>query len=280
MSFNSDYEKRIDLSRACKDQYGPLAKPVLAYNHVWGWKCNNDGKELSIDLQLAADRQVGKDYSAFMKSLSSDGWVFMNLRSFNRKVVPVVLIDNDNIWKVDEVNLKLRNFKSHLIASQEWARQLVGKTFDLINPILFYCDISKEKMNEWNEKATRSDSSRYDYFYGYRDFVKNILGDQFNDKNIYVVAHVGKNNGSSALYPFAVVHSEIFDNYYSVFTEVKYTQRGDVADNIYALTHELFHAFGLDHCDDNNGIMLRGRPPHGSLSPDELKHLNSSSFFR
>lgn len=278
MSFNYSYFRNIDLDRACKDQYGTLAKAYLKYNHVWGWSCSYNGKDYSIDLNQAAKRQIGDMYRSYMTSLKTSGWKFMSLRSFRHKVVPVILVGNEDIWNVDGVEQKIENYKSHLSASQEWIRQLVGKTFDCIPPILIYCNIEQTKLDEWNEIMKHEGQNKYDYFYGLRDYVKNALGDDFNDENIYLISHSGQNNGSSALYPFALIHSELLDNKWSIFSSIEYKKRGDVADNIYALTHEFLHTLGLNHCPENNGIMLFGRPPYGSLNEDELAHLRKSKF--
>lgn len=250
MGFNPDYLKKIDFNRAARDRYGWNFYAIKEGDHAYHWKSTNGSARYGLDLSDAAIRQAGNGFVPVMIGGKAEDWRFLNFAQLNFKVIPVVLTTIDYIWDHNQIKTRVDNLKSYLVAGQEWLRQQIDRTFDMIQPIVYYApNLTKARLDEWNRLMSEPNNpKRWDYFYGIRDEVKFLLGNNYNESTHKYWAFVlGGNNGSSTISPVAVTHSDVFNNRYDQFEYIQHTKRGDEADNVYASLHELLHSFGLDH---------------------------------
>lgn len=304
MTFNQDNLRNVDFNRAAKEQYGWEWGAVNTSSHMYGWAARKSGEQdRGIDLLRAAKSQVGPNAVPITLGSSANDWRFIDFSQVQFKVIPIVLGAQALHFDVPKITEAINNLKSHLIAGQEWTRQLVGKTYDLLPPVFYPTDLNKGQIDEWNhfmaqtvvnqQGQTERHPKAFDYFYGIQNKVKECLGINFNPvTHKYVVfVHGLDQQGSSAISPTAVVHSAVFNNSYKQFEAIAYsnptTDKGSKADNIYAHVHELLHTFGLNHSntafpdkDTSRTIMTTARPPVGILIPEEINLLRNNPFFK
>lgn len=267
MGFNPDYFKKVDFNRAARERYGSAFYAFREGDHAWNWKATNGTVKYGLDLSDAAFRQAGNGSVPVLTGMKAEDWRFVNYGQLTFKVIPVVLVTLDYVWDHNQIKTRLDNLKSYLIAGQEWLRQQIDRTFDMVPPVVYYTgNITKAKLDAWNiSMADPNSPKRWDYFYGIRDEVKSQLGANYNEStHKYWTFVLNGNNGSSTVSPVAITHSDAFNNRYDQFENIINTTRGDEADNIYASLHELLHSFGLDHpsstqTDYDKSIMMTRR---------------------
>lgn len=286
MSFDKDFIRGVDLNAAAIEQYGAGSSVRLEKESAWGWKAvKSNGALDGIDMGRAAVKQYNANAKAVLTGVGSTDWVFIDFSAIKQKVIPIVLVTNDKAFDVAGVKNALDCFEGKIIAVQEWIRQQVDKTFDVVQPLVYYTSISSAQFKTWDDQRIATGS--FNYYYGVRDEIKKQLGVSYNEKDhIYLVSVFGGVVGWSCnSTPVSLVRSTVFDDKYTIFSQIAHTTSGDTADDMYVIGHELLHAFGLDHTPESTPsrgsyIMWTGRFPNTNLTQDEKNLLLKSNFIK
>jgi hypothetical protein len=286
MTFDKDFIRGIDLSRAAIDQYGAGTTVRAKGGHAWDWEAVlPNGTTGFIDMNRAALKQYNSTAKPVMTGVAAGDWAFLDFGGISYKVIPIMLVTADKIYDVNAVKTALDAFESKIIACQEWMRQQLDKTFDVVQPLTYYTPVSANQFQLWDNQ--RISTGSFNYFYGVRDEIKRMLGTSYNEqRHVYLVTVLGGIVGWSCnLNPVSLVRSEVLDDHYKVFTEAVHTQDGDVGDDSYMIMHELTHAFGVDHTPESTVnrheyLMWTGRLPNAKLTSTEKSLILKSPFIK
>lgn len=270
MTFNPDYFKPIDFNAAAVAQCGAGSRANLRGQHIWDWQLiKPDGSVTGFDLNAAAVRQGGPGSIAVSTGVHAYNWTLITPSQIRYKHIPIVLVTVDKIFDIQAVAAAVETLKTHLIASQELLRQMVGKTVDFIAPLVSYTSITSAQATAWNQQMAVTGPNQRDYYNYYAAEVQRVMGAGFNaTTHRYLTALFGaQNDGSAAMPPTSVLASEVFTNPIKPLNGYTYSGgRGSECDNVYVLLHEAIggHALGLPHPPDaeqNSGrVMWSGRP--------------------
>lgn len=293
MTFNPDYFRDIAMDAAAKAQFGAGASAFVQGDpHFWNWKVRRaDGSVTGIDLALAATTQLGAGFQPVALSNHAYSWRALRFSDLKYKVIPIILVTGDKIFDIQGVQNAVETFKSHIIQSQEWIRQAVGKTIDCIAPLVYYTRITAAQCAQWNiDMKVEGAPNQRDYFKAFQQEVKNVLGTGYNEQyHKYLVTIYGaQQDGSVTLSPVALISSDVLTYPYKSFGFYSYSSRGDVIDDSYAIIHELGHVFGLPHppvAEQNESrLMWNGRPGFngsgGQFTSAEIAVLLQSPWFK
>lgn len=287
MSFDKDFIYGIDLNRAAVEQHGAGATAVVSgANHMWNWQARKaDGSVGGLDMQLAATRQYGAGAKIVSVGAYANDWRVIKPAELKYKIIPIMYVTQEKIWDPAAVKAALDIFETHLMGSQEWMRQKIDKTFDLLQPLVVYTSRTTAQFNAWNTEMSTGPNP-FAYFDGLRQDVQTFMGSHYNPTlHKYLVSVYGaQQNGSAAASPVAVVASEVFTNPFKVYyPDPLETSRGSEEDNAYAILHELGHTFGFPHQEGPTAdtmLMWNKRVPYAELSDDERATLLASPFFK
>lgn len=286
MTFNKDYFKGIDLNLAAAQEHGTGATAIRKGDHAWDWQAKMpDGSIRGINMNLAAQRQMSSTAKAFMTGASAFDWTFADLAKVQHKVIPVVLVTADKIYDINGVKEAVKCLKSKIMGVQEWLRQEIDETFDVIPPLVFYTNVTAAQVTQWNNDMS-VEARKFDYFYKTMDAVKAALGNSYTDKHIYLTSFYGADiKGSAAVSPLALVRSTVFDHMFKPFEAVTHTAHSDTADDCYVIAHELLHTFGADHPPEgtlnrDRMVMWIGRFPNPILRAEDRAAISNSPFLK
>lgn len=299
MSFNRDYYKRIDMLAAARAQYGSTATVRANSTHAWSWVAVVNGQERSIDLNLAARTQHGTGHRAMLTGVGAGDWVAVRFSDIRRKVIPILLVTPEFAFNQPKVEAAVKNWSSQLMAIQEWLRQDIGKTFDILPPIVSYTSFETDNPgdgitdNSWDDLSNLHISGQGAYRNLYRAVqeVEWLMGSDMNRQNHrYMVAVLSGNRYASADNGVAIVPSGVLEDhaFYKQFTVPTFQTGGDSrpADSTYVNLHELLHLFGVDHSytthpghpDLWRSVMNTGRMPNSILFPAEKDIILNSGW--
>lgn len=286
MTFNKDYFETVDFNRVAIEQYGIGATAFCQGDHMWGWKAKrNHAENASMNLSLAAKRKFGPKGFAFTVGIHKNDWRITDFSKIRNKFVPVIFVTSNKIYDQSFVAQSVESFKTYLMAVQEWIRQKVGKTFDVLEPMVFWTQMTKAQFDAFNIEMDSTGANRFNYHAALQTELKRLLGDVYDDaQNKYIVGVAGaQQNGSAATRQLAVFASEVFAKPYKALTSPVNDGRGSTMDNIYLVGHELLHSLGLSHPPDgtpdrDSRLMWTNRTIDAVLSEDEVSILRNHPF--
>jgi len=287
MTFNKDALKGIDLQAAAVEQYGAGSTVKTKGDHAWDWQVvKPDGSIAGIDMNRAAIKQYNANAKpVLIGGFSKNDWTFIDFTAIKNKIIPIILVTADKVWDINAVKQASDCFESKIIGVQEWLRQQIDETFDCVAPLVMYTNLTSSQLNTWEQQRVATGS--FNYYYGIRDEIKRLMGVRYNElDHIYLTSVLGGVVGwSSNVNPVAVVHSDVFDDKYQVYSQMTHAVSGDAGDDSYVIAHELLHAFGLDHTPEsvpnrNNYVMWIGRLPNGQLTQDDKNKLLLNKFIK
>lgn len=285
-----DY-RSINLNAACTEQFGIGWGPTRTSEHLWSWRAVAAGQPpQNIDLKRAVNRQCGPDYKLVHIGAHAYDWRAFAPMINNYYVVPVLQIAADFFYDIAAVRQALANYNSGIASIREFYRLQTGKTFRLLPPICQYTPITA---TQWYDLAQLSlfDSHRAAYGDKSIELLKSGFGGVMNPHLIYLVTQFCGPNPASKISPYGAINRGNI----SIVPATACLEERTVSDKndfhaLYAIGHELGHAFGLPHSDmitprpDNYGdsLMLwgwNGRDNAILLDSEKAKLLQTPYFF-
>lgn len=283
--------RSLNLNAAANEQCGIGYQAVKKGEHLWQWKAEAPSRpSLDIDLQRAATRQCGPDYKVIHTGIHAYDWAAFAPVLTNYYIVPVMQIAADMFYDIAAVRQALENFNSGIASVREFYRLQTGKTFRLLPPICQYTPLTAL---QWYDLAQLSlyDSHRAEYGDKAIELLRSGFGGAMNTNLIYLVTQFCGPNPTSRISPYGAINRGNI----SIVPATACLEERTVSDKndfpaLYAIGHELGHAFGLPHSDminprpDNYGdsLMLwgwNGRDKAILLDSEKQKLLQTPYFF-
>ena len=286
--------KPISLNLVASTQFGTGRIAVAASNHLWSWKPYPGTADQNLDLQWAVNNQYGSDYRIIHKGVHKDDWKAFAPNLNNYYVLPVLQVASDYFFDIEGVKQALLNLNSLTASIREFYRLQVGKTFRLLEPICQYSELNSQ---QWYDLAQLSlyDSHRAEYGDKAIATLKDRFGQVMNPNLIYLVTQFcGFNPAKIAnkISPYGAINrGNISVIPATACLEQRTTTDPNDFNSLFACGHELGHAFGLPHTDQNsvdkltpgwgNSIMQWGWNglDNANLLPCEIDKLKTSPFF-
>jgi hypothetical protein len=235
--------KPIDISKAALAQTG--SGEVVCSEHLWSWRTKQGH---NIDLNKAAATQFGPAYQAVATGNHAYDWAAFNQSEESHIVIPIMQVASELFFSVGMVRDGLARFYSAIGAVRTWYLNQVGKTFKIHKPLVQYSGITS---SDWAKLQNDSlvSSTRYNYL----DKAQSILNNEFKTLNPNAVYLVTQYCGERAdLWLGAANRSNVCvvpPRCCSVWTPAL-GPTNELEQNImFAIGHELGHAFGLPHPD-------------------------------
>lgn len=285
-----DY-KHLSLNAACTEQFGIGWSPTYASDHLWSWKAICAGQlPQNIDLKRAVNRQCGPDYKLVHIGTHAYDWRAFAPMLQSYYVLPVMQIAFDWFYDWAAVRNAVENFNSAIASIREFYRIQTGKTF---RPLPTICQYTGLTADQWYNLAQLSlyDAHRAKYGDQSIEILKAGFDGLMNQNIVYIVTQFCGPNPASKISPFGAINrGNISVVPGTVCLEQRTTNDPNDFNALYAVGHELGHAFGLPHSDtlvprpDSYGdsIMLWGwnpRPNAILLGSEKTKLLQSPYFF-
>jgi len=246
-------------------------------------------KQATIDMTRAAREEWGMDFIAVYTGVHAYDWVAFNHKAHTNLVVPVMQVAPDYFWQVDDVRTAKSNFEAEIKIAQDFYRNQLGETFEFLPTIVQYGSLNSQK---WYDLAQQSldPAHRNDYF----DQSFYILNKEFlnyiNPNLIYLVTQfydVDPDKVATKISPYGALNRGNVSVVPGTVCLSPPTTPG-----LFAIAHELGHAFGLPHTDTIpadqrpsnwvESIMQNGWNgyPNAILLESEKNTLRQSPYFK
>lgn len=285
-SFEAQYYHGLDLDRAAKEEYGPLATVVSTGEHLYDWKARV-GRDLKpLDIRRAVTNQYGAAYSVVTTGVHRFDWKAFKLSEPDYVVLPVMLVASDRFFDIDGVQQAASRFRSVLGRVQSWYNGRVDGTLRFLQPLVAGTALTSAQWNALSA-STAQPATRFALLEQCIESYEGSLPAPGANLRVVISVYTGDSAGiwlgaaSTGRYAMAPPRA----------TSLDCPAQGPLdalcADAAYAVGHELGHTFGLGHtCDDFPGhprcgdsIMQTGRPPEAILLQREICVLLESPFF-
>jgi len=235
--------KPIDISKAALTQTG--CADVVCSEHLWSWKTKTGQ---NIDLNKAAVQQHGAGHQAVATGVHAYDWAAYKPSEPTNMIQPVMQVAADLFYSVGMVRDGLAKFSSAIESVRGFYQQHLGKSFQVLKPIIQYSNLS---IAQWSalQEATKNDLTRYSYL----DQAQSTLVNEFktlNTKMVYLVTQYCGDKpelwlGAANRANVCVVPPRCCSVWMPALGPFDALQR----NIIFAIGHELGHAFGLPHPD-------------------------------
>ncbi|MBF04951.1 MAG: hypothetical protein CMP76_16850 [Flavobacterium sp.] len=252
--------KSLDFDRYVKTKYGNQAKVVTLNDHLHSWRIEISGKQYHLDVNAVAKWQHGMNYVAVSTGVHKYDWCAINLQDLNFQIIPVIMISKDKWFDIPGVKTACENLLAGLEITSDWySNQMGGKSFSFLNKVLvFDTAFSSQKWNEFANATNIPDTTIPDPFPGepnreileirLRSRFESVFGRPYNFDGIFcTVPYTGL--GTSTSGAGALCRGNYVAQPPSIVEfNPKTTSNQKMKDGvIYAIGHELGHAFGLKH---------------------------------
>jgi hypothetical protein len=286
----------IDLQAFANINYGIGASVKFSNpNHIYDLNIEKDGRMYNIDMKTIVKSQLGARYYPVMTGLTGFDWSAISNVELTQKIVPIVIIPSDAFYDIADSKDMANNLLANINYSQKWYQNHMpdGKTFRLLDKTIFvYSDKlttywnKLAEMTDWGDTPEEKNKNRFAYLEEAKSLFEKSLPELANFKSTIICASVwvGREVKASGLGAAAS------DNFVIQPPSVA-TSQG--RQHIYAIGHELGHAFGLPHscelynnrtnpsCDES--IMQNPGDKFlqvGTLLPEEKAILFKSLYFK
>jgi hypothetical protein len=280
--YESHAFRPIDVLRAAREQYGPLATVTAVGDHLYSWRAVVYGALLGIDMRRAVTAQYGASYTLVAVGVHKYDWKAVRFADLQRVVLPVMLVASDRWYDVAGVQTGLARFRSVLTATQNWYRARAGATFRLVQPVVVYTPQTSAQWRSISESTTTA-AHRWALLNRSTEAYGANLPAPHSSLRVWIAQYVGNGTdvwlGGASVGRFAVGTPRA--------TSVTCPATGPLnalcADATYVMGHEGGHAFGLAHpttaADMNRSIMGIAKPWAAVLLASEVQGLLGTGFF-
>ncbi len=285
-SFEGQYYGGLDLERAAREQYGPLATLVSTGDHLYDWKVRV-GRDLEgLDIARAVTNQYGSAWSTVATGVHRFDWKAFRFAEPDHFVLPVMLIASDRFFDIAGVARAVNRFRSALGRVQGWYNGHVEATLRVLQPLAVPTSLTSA---QWNALSamTAQEADRYVLLNQCISAYESQLPAPGENLRVVLSIYTGESAdvwlgaASTGRYAMAPPRATSLD------CPATGPLDGPCSDAAYAIGHELGHTFGLGHtCDDYPGhprcsdsIMQTGHPPCAILVQRETSVLLESPFF-
>ena len=284
--FASQFYGPLDLRRAARDQWGPLATLTAVGDHLHDWRARIGRQLLPLDLKRAVAQQYGRGWTLVAVGVHRFDWKAFRFSEPDHVVLPVMVVASDRFFDIDRVRLGLNRFRSVLGRVQGWYSARVDGVLGMLQPLVIHSSLTSAQWNDLSN-LTQQDEHRFDLLHEAIVQYREHLPEPGGNLRVVLAPYSGESAdvwlGAASHGPYVVVPPRA--------TSLDCPASGPLdtrcADAAYAVGHELGHTFGLGHsCDDYphhpqcaNSIMQVGRPPEAILLQREICTLLQSPFF-